>query len=101
MRAHGRLEAGKRKTLRDSAFACVDPSGRRRLPIHDKSHVRSALARFSQVIFEDEAAWDRARTRLRSALAAWSAGSSTPIVIALVAFGAYLLGTADRALDGV
>jgi class 3 adenylate cyclase len=38
--------------------------GRRRLPIHDAAHVRNALARFSQVAFEDDAARDRARTRL-------------------------------------
>jgi len=60
--------AGKdRKQLRDSAFAYVDPSGRRRLPINDESHVRNALSRFNQVVFEDEGARDRARTRLLNA----------------------------------
>jgi class 3 adenylate cyclase len=34
------------------------------LPIHDAAHVRNALARFSQVAFEDEGARDRARSRL-------------------------------------
>jgi class 3 adenylate cyclase len=34
------------------------------LPIHDASHVRNALSRFNQVAFEDEAARDRARSRL-------------------------------------
>jgi class 3 adenylate cyclase len=62
-----KLDAGKRKKLRDSAFAYVDPNGRRRLPIHDESHVRKALSRFNQVIFEDEASRDRARTRLLKA----------------------------------
>src|SRR5436305_1676073 len=38
--------------------------GVRRRPIHDAAHVRNALARFSQVVFEDEGARDRARTRL-------------------------------------
>jgi len=56
-----------RKKLRDTAFAYVDPSGRRRLPIHDESHVRNALSRFNQVVFEDEVARDRARTRLLNA----------------------------------
>jgi len=37
------------------------------LPIHDESHVRNALARFSRVSFEDEAARDRARMRLLKA----------------------------------
>ena len=62
-----KLDAGKRKRLRDSDFAYVDPSGRRRLPINDESHVRNALSRFNQTVFEDEAARDRARTRLLNA----------------------------------
>lgn len=62
-----KLSAGKRKGLRDSAFAYVDPKGRRRLPIHDESHVRNALSRFNQVVFEDDGARNRARTRLLTA----------------------------------
>lgn len=53
-----------RKRLPDSAFAYVDSRGARRLPIHDASHVRNALARFDQVAFEDDAARERARQRL-------------------------------------
>ncbi|HEV8669235.1 MAG TPA: adenylate/guanylate cyclase domain-containing protein [Candidatus Limnocylindria bacterium] len=48
----------------DSAFAYIDSQGQRRLPIHDASHVRNALARFEQVAFEDDAARERARQRL-------------------------------------
>jgi class 3 adenylate cyclase len=58
------LSAKERAQLPDSAFAYIDSSGKRRLPIHDASHVRNALARFGQVAFEDEAARDRARSRL-------------------------------------
>src|SRR5687768_8839869 len=58
------LGAKERAQLPDSAFAYIDSRGRRRLPIHDASHVRNALARFSQVVFEDEGARDRARLRL-------------------------------------
>jgi class 3 adenylate cyclase len=58
------LGAKERAQLPDSAFAYIDSRGRRRLPIHDAAHVRNALARFSQVVFEDEEARDRARTRL-------------------------------------
>jgi class 3 adenylate cyclase len=58
------LGAKERAQLPDSAFAYVDSKGRRRLPIHDESHVRNALSRFGQVVFEDDAARDRARTRL-------------------------------------
>ena len=54
----------ERAELPDSAFAYVDSRGRRRLPINDPAHVRNALARFSQVAFEDEGARDKARTRL-------------------------------------
>jgi class 3 adenylate cyclase len=58
------LGAKERAQLPDSAFAYIDSGGGRRLPIHDASHVRNALARFSQVAFEDESARDRARSRL-------------------------------------
>ena len=62
-----RLRATERSELADRAFAYVDSRGVRRLPIHDESHVRNALARFGQVRFEDDAARDRARTRLLQA----------------------------------
>lgn len=62
-----RLAGRKRSALPNSAFAYIDSHGRRRLPIHDESHVRNALARFNQVVFEDEAARDRARKRLLNA----------------------------------
>ncbi len=58
------LSAKERAQLPNSAFAYIDSRGRRRLPIHDAAHVRNALARFSQVAFEDEDARDRARSRL-------------------------------------
>ena len=59
-----RLKPRKRAGLPDRAFAYVDSRGRRRLPIHDKAHVRNALARFNQVGFESDEARERARTRL-------------------------------------
>ena len=62
-----RLDTTERADLPNSAFAYVDSLGRRRLPIHDESHVRNALARFGQVRFETEAARERARTRLLKA----------------------------------
>ncbi len=58
------LTAKERRELPDSAFAYIDSQGKRRLPIHDAAHVRAALGRFGQVAFEDEAARDRARSRL-------------------------------------
>jgi len=62
-----RLKPGKRARLPDRAFAYVDSAGRRRLPIHDRAHVRNALARFNQVAFEDPAAREQARNRLLNA----------------------------------
>jgi len=59
-----KLDAKTRAQLPDSAFAYIDSTGQRRLPINDAPHVRNALARFNQVVFEDEAARDRARLRL-------------------------------------
>ena len=62
-----RLKPGKRAGLPDRAFAYVDSAGRRRLPIHDRAHVRNALARFNQVAFENDAAREGARRRLLNA----------------------------------
>jgi len=62
-----RLRGKKRARLPDRAFAYVDSRGRRRLPVHDKAHVRNALARFSQVDFENDAAREGARKRLLNA----------------------------------
>ena len=62
-----RLKPRKRARLPDRAFAYLDSRGRRRLPIHDKAHVRNALARFNQVGFENEAAREGARKRLLNA----------------------------------
>jgi len=62
-----RLKTSKRARLPDRAFAYIDSRGRRRLPVHDKAHVRNALARFNQVAFENDAARERARKRLLNA----------------------------------
>jgi class 3 adenylate cyclase len=62
-----RLKTSKRAGLPDSAFAYVDSRGVRRLPVHDRAHVRNALARFNQVAFENDAARERARKRLLNA----------------------------------
>ena len=62
-----KLDPRKRDQLPKSAFAYIDSRGKRRLPIHDESHVRNALARFNQVRFEDDAARERARKRLLTA----------------------------------
>jgi class 3 adenylate cyclase len=64
LRGVSRLDAASRAELPNSAFAYVDSQGRRRLPIHDAAHVRNALARFNQVVFENEGARDQARLRL-------------------------------------
>jgi class 3 adenylate cyclase len=62
-----RLTSRERAKLPDRAFAYVDSSGARRLPIHDEAHVRNALARFGQVRFETDEDRDAARLRLLGA----------------------------------
>jgi class 3 adenylate cyclase len=61
------LSSQERAGLPDRAFAYIDSTGKRRLPIHDESHVRNALARFERVRFEDDAARERARRKLLTA----------------------------------
>ena len=61
------LSARERANLPDRAFAYIDSNGKRRLPIHDESHVRNALARFERTAFESDAARERARRRLLNA----------------------------------
>jgi len=61
------LSATARARLPASAFAYIDSAGRRRLPIHDASHVRNALSRFDQTAFENDAAREKARQRLLAA----------------------------------
>lgn len=61
------LSSTDRAKLPAAAFAYVDAAGRRRLPIHDASHVRNALSRFDQTVFEDDAAREKARQRLLAA----------------------------------
>ncbi|MGP1674591.1 MAG: hypothetical protein ACTS8Z_05195, partial [Candidatus Limnocylindrales bacterium] len=65
----GRLGPGEmlvvepgRRTIREDTEAKV--WALRDLPIHDEPHVRNALARFNRVLFDDESARDRARSRL-------------------------------------
>jgi class 3 adenylate cyclase len=59
-----KLTDKERAQLPDRAFAYIDSKGRRLLPINDEAHVRNALARFSQVRFESDAARTKARQRL-------------------------------------
>jgi class 3 adenylate cyclase len=59
-----KLTDAQRAHLPRSAFAYIDSRGRRRLPIYDEAHIRSALGRFNQVQFESDAAREQARVRL-------------------------------------
>jgi class 3 adenylate cyclase len=61
-----KLDAQQRAGLPDRAFAYIDSKGNRRLPIHDESHVRNALARFNQVRFESAEARERSFRKLLS-----------------------------------
>jgi hypothetical protein len=59
-----KLTEVQRAKMPKSAFAYIDSQGRRRLPIYDEPHVRAALGRFNQVVFESDAAREQARTKL-------------------------------------
>lgn len=49
--AKAKLDAKARHALDDSQFAFIDKNGDRKLPVNDASHVRNALARFTQTQF--------------------------------------------------
>ncbi len=48
------LSTKQREDLRSTQFAYVDSDGGEHLPIHDESHVRNAISRFSQTDFESD-----------------------------------------------
>ncbi len=49
------MSTKQRESLRSDQFAYVDSDGGEHLPIHDESHVRNAISRFSQTEFESAA----------------------------------------------
>jgi hypothetical protein len=57
----------KEVVMAQSDFAYVDSDGNEKLPIHDESHVRNAIARFNQTDFESKAAKERARKKILDA----------------------------------
>lgn len=61
------LTEKSRDRLRSNQFAYVDRDGGEHLPIHDESHVRNAIARFSQTDFESSSAKEGARRKIVSA----------------------------------
>jgi hypothetical protein len=62
------LSTRARDDLRSDQFAYVDRQGGEHLPIHDESHVRNAISRFSQTDFQsDNAKQEAAKKILRAA----------------------------------
>ncbi len=61
------LDSDDRDKLSKRDFAYVDRDGGEHLPIHDESHVRNAIARYSQTDFESKAAKERARKKILAA----------------------------------
>jgi hypothetical protein len=61
------LDTEARDRLSRRQFAYVDKEGEEHLPINDASHVRNAMARFSQTDFESKAARERARKKILAA----------------------------------
>lgn len=62
-----RLTTEERNKLPDSAFAYIDKSGERHLPVHDEEHARNAVARYPRTDFESKTAKERARKRILEA----------------------------------
>ena len=58
------LDSEERENLRKSDFAYVDSDGNEKLPIHDESHTRNAIARFNQTDFESKTAKEEARKKI-------------------------------------
>lgn len=48
-----KLSSKERKKIPSGKFAYIDSKGGKHLPIHDKAHVRNAMARFNQTHFEN------------------------------------------------
>ncbi len=63
----GELDAEERERLKDSDFAYVDAEGDGHLPIHDETHARNALSRWSQTDFPSKRAAEEARRRVLEA----------------------------------
>jgi hypothetical protein len=61
------LSTEQRDRLRDNDFAYIDPEGGRHLPIHDREHVRNAIARFGQTEFVRQSAKYSAARRIVAA----------------------------------
>lgn len=61
------LDTQERDRLQDRSFAYIDKRGERHLPINDESHVRNAIARFSQTDFESGSARRAAASRILAA----------------------------------
>jgi hypothetical protein len=61
------LNARSRDKLTKGQFAYVDREGGEHLPIHDKSHIRNAMARWNQTEFESKTAKEAARKKIVAA----------------------------------
>lgn len=58
------LSEKDRDRLRRTQFAYVDREGGEHLPIHDKAHIRNAMARWNQTDFQSATAKEKARQRI-------------------------------------
>jgi len=61
------LSTKQRDDLRKDQFAYVDRQGGEHLPIHDESHIRNAISRFSQTDFQSDNARQEAAKKIVSA----------------------------------
>jgi hypothetical protein len=58
------LKAKQRASMNKDVFAYVDKDGTGHLPLNDESHIRNAMARWSQTKFESPAKREGARRKI-------------------------------------
>ena len=61
------LDTADRDKLDKRQFAYVDREGTGHLPINDESHVRNAIARWTQTDFQSKTAKEQARRKILAA----------------------------------
>lgn len=61
------LTAKERADLPKDEFAYVDKDGEGHLPFNDEPHVRNAMARWNQTVFESASAKESARRKILAA----------------------------------
>jgi len=102
-----KMSTRERNDLPDSAFAYIEPGGekddtgrtkprsKRKLPIHNESHVRNAIARFSQTEFHSASAKKSAARKIMRAARKYDVEVSSDSAVAQAAGSSKSVEIAD------